>query len=89
MPARPTRAGSGTLKPLLGCGALLLLCAALFVPPYEARTPFDATGRYVRFPGGFLNPDIAQPTVTAGFSPLFRQRRAPPGAPLNDVPSFF
>ena len=26
---------------------------------------------YSRFPGGFLIPDIADPTVTAGFSPLF------------------
>ena len=103
------------LKPTLEFGALLLLCASLFVPPYEAvvagsdatvyvnfgtriaatgalefedglvsrlpadaraglfenRMRFDATGRYARFPGGFLIPDIAEPTVTAGFSPLF------------------
>ena len=38
---------------------------------FENRTPFDATGRYARFPGGFQIPDIADPTVTAGFSPLF------------------
>ena len=108
--SRPPR-----LKPILEFGALLLLCASLFVPPYEAvvagsdatvyvnfgtriaatgalefedglvsrlpadaraglfenRMRFDATGRYARFPGGFLIPDIAEPTVTAGFSPLF------------------
>ena len=33
--------------------------------------PGDATGQFVRFPGGFLIADIADPTVTAGFSPLF------------------
>lgn len=38
---------------------------------FENRTPFDATGRYARFPGGFLIPDIVNPSVTAGFSPLF------------------
>ena len=109
------RSGRRTLKPVLEFGALLLLCALLFVPPYEAvvaggdatvyvnfgsrivatgalefedelvsrlpadaraglfenRRPFDATGRYARFPGGFLIPDIVNPTVTAGFSPLF------------------
>ena len=103
------------LKPALELGALLLLCAIVFVRPYEAvvaggdatvyvnfgariaatgalefedglvsrlpadvraelfenRMPFDATGRYARFPGGFLIPDIVDPTVTAGFSPLF------------------
>ena len=35
------------------------------------RVPLDATGQFVRFPGGFLIADIADPTVTAGFSPLF------------------
>ena len=35
------------------------------------RVPADVTGRFARFPGGFLIPDIATPTVTAGFSPLF------------------
>ncbi len=35
------------------------------------RQPRDMTGRYARFPGGFLIADIAQPDVTAGFSPLF------------------
>ena len=111
----PPRARRGALKPFLELAALMLLCASLFVPPYEAvvagsdatvyvnfgrriavtgklefddelvrrlpadarialfenRRPFDATGRYARFPGGFLIPDIGDPTVTAGFSPLF------------------
>lgn len=31
----------------------------------------DVTGTYARFPGGFLIPDVADPRVTAGFSPLF------------------
>ena len=35
------------------------------------RQPRDMTGRYARFPGGFLIADIADPDVTAGFSPLF------------------
>ena len=35
------------------------------------RTPRDATGRFARFPGGFQIPDVDDPTVTAGFSPLF------------------
>ena len=35
------------------------------------RLPLDMTGRYARFPGGFLIADIAEPQVTAGFSPLF------------------
>ncbi|MCY4599522.1 MAG: hypothetical protein OXF27_06350 [Acidobacteria bacterium] len=35
------------------------------------RQPRDMTGRYARFPGGFLIADIADPAVTAGFSPLF------------------
>ena len=35
------------------------------------RQPRDMTGRYARFPGGFLISDIAEPDVTAGFSPLF------------------
>lgn len=34
------------------------------------RVPGDATGRYARFPGGLLIPDVAAPRVTAGFSPL-------------------
>lgn len=34
------------------------------------RVPGDATGRYARFPGGLLIPDVATPRVTAGFSPL-------------------
>ena len=41
--------------------------AALFLN----RVPADTTGLFARFPGGFLIPDIADPTVTAGFSPLF------------------
>lgn len=108
-------AGRGALRPATEFGALLLLCALLVGPPYEAvvaggdatvyvnfgkriaatgalefedelvsrlpadvraelfenRRPFDATGRYARFPGGLVIPDIANPTVTAGFSPLF------------------
>ena len=35
------------------------------------RQPRDMTGRYARFPGGFLIADIENPDVTAGFSPLF------------------
>ena len=35
------------------------------------RQPRDMTGRYARFPGGFLIADIDDPDVTAGFSPLF------------------
>ena len=41
--------------------------AALF----RNRVPEDMTGEFARFPGGFLIPDPAEPTVTAGFSPLF------------------
>ena len=43
----------------------------LRVELFRNRTPSDATGDYARFPGGFQIPDIADPTVTAGFSPLF------------------
>ena len=113
-PAGPAAAG-GWLKPTLAATAGILLCAALFLPPYETavaggdatvylnfgrqiahhgalefedallrplspasraelfrnRIPLDTTGPFVRFPGGFLIADIADPTVTAGFSPLF------------------
>ena len=122
-PATPT-AAAGWLKPALAATAGILLCAALFLPPYETavaggdatvylnfgrqiarhgalefedallrplsiasraelflnRVPGDVAwtvrvvldGRpYSRFPGGFLIPDIVDPTVTAGFSPLF------------------
>ena len=41
--------------------------AALF----RNQVPLDMTGPFARFPGGFQIPDIAEPTVTAGFSPLF------------------
>ena len=41
--------------------------AALF----RNRVPADMTGPFARFPGGFLILDPAEPTVTAGFSPLF------------------
>ena len=121
-PAGP--AATGGLKPALAATAGILLCAALFLPPYETavaggdatvylnfgrqiahhsalefedallrplsiasraelflnRVPGDVAltvrvvldGRpYSRFPGGFLIPDIVDPTVTAGFSPLF------------------
>ena len=113
-PAGPAAAAGG-LKPALAATAGILLCAALFFPPYETavaggdatvylnfgrqiahhgalefedallrplspasraelfrnRMPLDTTGPFVRFPGGFLIADIADPTVTAGFSPLF------------------
>ena len=113
-PAGPAARGGG-LKPALATAAGILLCAALFLPPYETavaggdatvylnfgrqiahqgalefedallrplspasrtalflnRVPADMTGPFARFPGGFLIPDIADPTVTAGFSPLF------------------
>ena len=36
------------------------------------RQPGDfGYGRYARFPGGFTIPQIAEPVVTSGFSPLF------------------
>ena len=38
---------------------------------FDNRVRGDATGAYARFPGGFQIPDIGDPTVTAGFSPLF------------------
>ena len=122
-PATPT-AAAGWRTPALAATAGILLCAALFLPPYETavaggdatvylnfgrqiahhgalefedallrplsiasraelflnRVPGDVAwtvrvaldGRpYSRFPGGFLIPDIVDPTVTAGFSPLF------------------
>ena len=113
-PAGPA-ATAGGLKPALAATAGILLCAALFLPPYETavaggdatvylnfgrqiahhgalafedpllrplstasraelflnRIPGDRTGQFARFPGGFLIADIADPTVTAGFSPLF------------------
>ena len=113
-PATPT-AAAGWRTPALAATAGILLCAALFLPPYETavaggdatvylnfgrqiahhgalefedallrplsiasraelflnRVPLDATGQFARFPGGFLIADIADPTVTAGFSPLF------------------
>ncbi len=122
-PAGPAAAAGG-LKPTLAATAGILLCAALFLPPYEtAVAGGDATaylnfGRQIarhgalefedpllrslspanraelflnqipgdvapavrasldtppfsRFPGGFLIPDITNPTVTAGFSQLF------------------
>ena len=113
-PATPT-AAAGWRTPALGATAGILLCAALFLPPYETavaggdatvylnfgrqiahhgalefedallrplsiasraelflnRAPLDTTGQFARFPGGFLIADIADPTVTAGFSPLF------------------
>ena len=47
------------------------LPAAVRADLFRNRTPDDATGRHVRFPGGLLIPDIESPTVTAGFSPLF------------------
>ena len=114
-PAARSAGGGGGLKAALGGGVGILLCGALFLPPYETalaggdatvylnfgrqiahhgalefedallsslstdtraelflnRVPADVTGRFARFPGGFLIPDIATPTVTAGFSPLF------------------
>ena len=113
-PATPT-AAAGWRTPALAATAGILLCAALFFPPYETavqggdatvylnfgrqiahhgalefedallrplsiasraelflnRVPLDTTGQFARFPGGFLIADIADPTVTAGFSPLF------------------
>ena len=113
-PATPT-AAAGWRTPALAATAGILLCAALFLPPYETavaggdatvylnfgrqiahhgalefedallrplsiasraelflnRVPLDTTGQFARFPGGFLIADIADPTVTAGFSPLF------------------
>ena len=113
-PAGPA-ATAGGRKPALAATAGILLCAALFLPPYETavaggdatvylnfgrqiahhgalefedallrplspasraelfrnRVTDDTTGPFARFPGGFLIADIADPTVTAGFSPLF------------------
>ncbi len=34
-------------------------------------TTVDATGAHVRLPGGFAIPEITEPTVVAGFSPVF------------------
>ena len=112
--AVPPAAGGG-LRPALAAAAGLVLCAALFLPPYHTeiaagdatvylnfgrqiarhgalefedplvrqlsrtsraelfrnRVPADMTGRFARFPGGFLIADVTDPTVTAGFSPLF------------------
>ena len=114
VPPAPATAGGG-LQPALAAAAGILLCAALFLPPYHTemaagdatvylnygrqiarhgalefedpllrqlspasraelflnRVPRDMTGRFARFPGGFLIDDINDPTVTAGFSPLF------------------
>ena len=114
VPPAPATAGGG-LQPALAAAAGILLCAALFLPPYHTemaagdatvylnygrqiarhgalefedpllrqlspasraelflnRVPRDMTGRFARFPGGFLIADINDPTVTAGFSPLF------------------
>ena len=114
-PAGPAADAAGGLTPALAATAGILLCAALFLPPYETavaggdatvylnfgrqiahhgalafedpllrplstasraelflnRIPGDVTGQFARFPGGFLIADIADPTVTAGFSPLF------------------
>ena len=111
----PPPAAAGWRTPALAATAGILLCAALFLPPYETavaggdatvylnfgrqiahhgafafedallrplsiasraelflnRVPLDTTGQFARFPGGFLIADIADPTVTAGFSPLF------------------
>ncbi len=112
---RVPAAAPGGLKPALAAAGGIVLCAALFLPPYYTevaagdatvylnfsrqivrhgalefedpllrglptasraelfrnRVPRDVTGRFARFPGGFLIADIADPTVTAGFSPLF------------------
>ena len=112
LPAPSPRVGRGGV---VAFGAVTLLAAVLFLPPYETvvnggdatvyvnfsrkiaetgglvfhdpllrelpveareylflnRQPMDMTGRYARFPGGFLIADIAEPQVTAGFSPLF------------------
>ena len=114
VPPAPAAAGGG-LQPALAAAAGILLCGALFLPPYHTemaagdatvylnygrqiarhgalefedpllrqlspasraelflnRVPRDMTGRFARFPGGFLIADINDPTVTAGFSPLF------------------
>ena len=113
-PPASATAGGG-LQPALAAAAGILLCAALFLPPYHTemaagdatvylnfgrqiarhggleyedplvrqlsrtsraelfrnRVPADMTGRFARFPGGFLIADVTDPTVTAGFSPLF------------------
>ena len=58
------------------------------------RQPRDMTGRYARFPGGYLIADIAEPDVTAGFSPLFPVLTAlfygalPPGGAPPVTPLF-
>ena len=123
VPPAPVASGGGW-RPALAAAAGILVCAALFLPPYHTemaagdatvylnfsrqiarhgalefedplvrrlpadsraalflnRVPGDVVwtvrvaldGRpYSRFPGGFLIPDIADPTVTTGFSPLF------------------
>ena len=59
------------------------------------RQPGDfGYGRYARFPGGFTIPEIAEPVVTSGFSPLFPvvaalfQQVAPPRGALFVAPLF-
>ncbi len=60
-------------------GALVFDDPLLRELPVEAREeiflnrqPGDyGYGRYARFPGGFTIPEIAEPVVTSGFSPLF------------------
>ena len=114
-PAARAPAAGGGLGPARATAGGILLCAALFLPPYHTETAAgdatvylnfgrqiarhgalefedpllrqlspdsraelfrnrvrgDRTGRFARFPGGFLIADVADPTVTAGFSPLF------------------
>ncbi len=38
---------------------------------FQNQAALDATGAFARFPGGFAIPDIEEPTVVAGFSPVF------------------
>ena len=59
------------------------------------RQPGDSGyGRYARFPGGFTIPEIAEPEVTSGFSPLFPvlaalfQQVSPPRGALFVAPLF-
>ncbi len=83
-------------------GALVFDDPLLRELPVEARTelflnrqPGDfGYGRYARFPGGFTIPEIAEPVVTSGFSPLFPvlaalfQQVSPPRGALFVAPLF-
>ena len=89
-------------RQIAGTGALVFDDPLLRELPVEAREelflnrqPGDyGYGRYARFPGGFTIPEIAEPVVTSGFSPLFPvvaalfQQVSPPRGALFVAPLF-